>query len=66
MTALVVLALCPTHAHAYLDPGTGSFILQATIAVLLAGLVTIKHQWHRFRGFFRRSSKQESDLDLDE
>lgn len=39
-------------AHAYLDPGSGSMILQI-IAGGIAGLaVALKMFWHRIRGFF--------------
>ena len=34
-------------AHAYLDPGSGSIILQALIASLAAGAVFIKIYWHK-------------------
>lgn len=63
---LILPLLFPDNAHAYLDPGTGSFILQAAVAVLLAGAVTLKHSWHRIRSFFRGSSRERSDLDLDD
>lgn len=66
--ALLVLLLffLPSRADAYLDPGTGSFILQAAIAVLLAGVVTLKHSWHRVRNLFRSSNRDQTDLDLDD
>lgn len=45
----------PTTQHlavlAYLDPGTGSFILQALIGVILGGLLTLKMYWRRLKGF---------------
>ena len=63
---LILPLLFPNNAHAYLDPGTGSFILQAAVAVLLAGAVTLKHSWHRVRNLFRSSSREQSDLDLDD
>ena len=67
ITVVLILPLMfPVNAHAYLDPGTGSFILQAAVAVLLAGVVTLKHSWHRVRNLFRGSSRDETDLDLDD
>ena len=36
-----------TKAHAYLDPGTGSIILQGIIGALAAGVVTLKLYWHK-------------------
>jgi hypothetical protein len=41
---------------AYIDPGTGSIILQALIGGILAGLVTIKFYWSKVRGIFVRQS----------
>lgn len=39
----------PTPAHAYLDPGTGSLLLQG----LAAGLVGVLAFWSRLRRMFR-------------
>jgi hypothetical protein len=39
---------------AYLDPGSGSFILQLVIATLLGGLFIIKGYWMKIKGFFNR------------
>jgi len=49
---LLAMLLFPEYAHAYLNPGTGSFIFQLMIAALLGGLLTIKIYWARFKGFF--------------
>ncbi len=39
---------------AYLDPGTGSMLLQLLIAGILGALFTIKMYWYRFKRFFAR------------
>ena len=39
---------------AYLDPGTGSLIIQVVIASVLGGLFTVKVYWGRIKAFFRR------------
>jgi hypothetical protein len=41
-------------AHAYLDPGAGSALLQAIVggAALVAALVA--HRWNQLRGWFTR------------
>jgi len=41
-----------SHAHAYLDPGTGSMMLQIVIASLIGGLFALKGYWSRIKGFF--------------
>lgn len=43
-----------TAPHAYLDPGSGSYLLQLLIASLLGGLVVLRMYWSRVRAFFRR------------
>lgn len=39
-------------AAAYLDPGTGSMILQGLIAGIAVAWFTIKTYWYRILGFF--------------
>ena len=38
---------------AYLDPGSGSFILQLLIASLVGAAFVLKTYWRRINGFFR-------------
>ena len=42
------------QAYAYIDPGTGSMIVQAMIAAVAAAGVTIGIFWSRVRSFFSR------------
>jgi hypothetical protein len=58
--ALILLFILPSTSFAYLDPGTGSMILQGLIAGIAVGAVTIKHYWARFRAFFSRGAVEES------
>jgi len=45
-------------AHAYLDPGTGSIVIQAVLAGVVGGLTFVKLFWHRVKGaVFGRTSK---------
>ena len=48
------VALAPSSAHAYIDPGTGSMILQGIIAGVVGGLVVIKMYWQRIKAIFSR------------
>lgn len=51
--ALGVLAFVrPESAHAYLDPGTGSMLLQALIGGIAMALGAISIYWARVRTFF--------------
>lgn len=42
-------------AYAYLDPGTGSILLQGLIGGVAGGIVVIRLYWAKIRGFFKRS-----------
>jgi hypothetical protein len=42
----------PSNAYAYLDPGTGSFLLQGFIAGLAGGLIAIRAYWRRVLQLF--------------
>ncbi len=50
--ALILIATTGT-AHAYIDPGVGSILLQGLIAFIAAASVTIGHYWHRIKSFFQ-------------
>ena len=49
-------------AHAYLDPGTGGFILQMLLGGFAGALVVGKLYWHSFTGLLRRASKDDAAL----
>ena len=48
---------------AYLDPGTGSLIIQALVAALAGAVVVITSYWRKIRAFFRRSSRGSESSD---
>ena len=48
----------PPTAHAYLDPISGSIILQALIAGVLGALLTVKRVSWAMRDFFSRLWKR--------
>ena len=53
----------PRKVHAYIDPGTGSIMVQVLIGVLFGVLFTLKTFWKRitifFKGLFSARSKNE-------
>ena len=51
LTGLVANQLLVNVAYAYLDPGTGSALLQGVLAALAAIVVTAKLYWHRLLRF---------------
>lgn len=53
LLALLLLALVfPKQSHAYLDPGTGSYLLQIMTAALFGGAFLVKTWWKEIKGFF--------------
>lgn len=48
-----LLASSPTYA--YIDPGTGSILLQGLLASLAVGLGVARTYWHRIKAFFNAS-----------
>ena len=49
-------------AYGYIDPGTGSLIIQGVIGAIAAIGVTLKLYWHKLKLFFsRRDEKAETD-----
>lgn len=50
----------------YLDPGSGSFIIQILIAALLGIGVAIRVSWSRIKGWWiKRKNKEEDDTEDD-
>jgi hypothetical protein len=52
---LIVLGLAfPSAAAAYLDPGTGSYVLQLALAAVVALGFLVKVYWKKIRSFLAR------------
>jgi hypothetical protein len=62
LLALLTLA-APSVAHAYIDPGAGSVLLQVILAAIFGSLLFFKIMWQRFRcaiaRIFSRSKSEE-------
>lgn len=55
--ALTIIFTSP--AYAYLDPGTGSIILQGIVGALAIGAAYISIFWSRVKSFFSFSSRSD-------
>ena len=53
----ILLLLMFTDAVAYLDPGTGSMLLQVILGGIAAVGVAVKLYWHRLRAAFGMAKK---------
>lgn len=56
ITVLYLLVPIKT-AYAYIDPGTGSIILQAIIGFVAAALTAIKLYWEKVKYFLKKIFK---------
>jgi hypothetical protein len=61
----VLLLLGFTNAYAYLDPGTGSMMLQVILGGVAAVGVAVKLYWHKLRVAIGLGKKQEAEEDSD-
>lgn len=62
MLLLLALALwfgSTEHAFAYLDPGTGSILLQAIIGGVATGLFIMRGYWRKIKNLFGREATTE-------
>ena len=60
LVGLVVLGF-PGDAHAYLDAGTGSMLLQAMVAGVAAGMVLLRQYRAKIKAFLGRVSPAPSE-----
>ena len=52
------LIIYSSNAYAYLDPGTGSFILQAILGFLAAVAASFLYYWSKVKNFFLKIFKK--------
>ncbi|MCG9479747.1 MAG: hypothetical protein K9H14_06000 [Actinomycetia bacterium] len=55
--------MAPNPVYAYLDAGSGSYVIQILIAVFIGGAFGIKIFWRRIYAFFSKSSTGEKKGD---
>ncbi|MCF6225523.1 MAG: hypothetical protein L3J22_04360 [Xanthomonadales bacterium] len=64
LLTFVFLILFSMNTYAYLDPGTGSVLLQVILGGVAAIGVIIKMYWHRLRaalGFAQKDEEEDKD-----
>lgn len=59
------LIVCPQLAFAYIDPGTGSILLQGLLAGVAGAAVVLKLYWFRIKNFFFPKSSDSPSLEPD-
>ena len=58
---IIAIFLIVTNAYAYLDPGSGSFILQAIIGFLAALSASFLYYWTKVKNFFLKLFKKNNN-----
>ena len=48
----IVSSFFVADAYAYIDPGTGSIVIQAIAGALIGVGITLKIYWYKFKGIF--------------
>lgn len=52
ITVVILGVLYSSPSHAYIDPGTGSIILQGLLASLAVGIGVLRRYWQQFKDYF--------------
>ena len=58
---LCLMLLMSINVHAYLDPGTGSMLLQVILGGIAAVGVALKLYWHKLRAALGIRKKEEPE-----
>ena len=66
ISTLVLLMAVSSNAYAYLDPGTGSMLMQSLIGVIAAASMTASLFWGRIKIAFYKFSGKSSASKPDE
>lgn len=62
---ILLIFFLPSNAYAYLDPGTGSIILQAILGFIAAAVASVSIYWTKFKLLLNKifnKKKQENDI----
>ena len=49
------------HFFLYVDPGSGSYLIQVIIAAILGALFYFKNIWWKIKAFFFRPKKEDNN-----
>lgn len=58
---IILVMITPSVAYAYLDPGTGSIILQAILGFIAAAITSISIYWSKFKSFLNKIFGKKKD-----
>ena len=55
---IIISAILPQKANAYLDPGSGSYLIQIVIASIAGVGFILKSNWQKVKSFFQSREKE--------
>lgn len=61
LTLFLLLIFLPRNAHAYIDPATGSYVVQIVIAAIVGGLFIIKQYFQNIKLLVRKLFSRAND-----
>ncbi len=61
LNTIAIFFFLNSNAYAYLDPGSGSIIIQAILAFFAASIATISFYWSKFKTFFHKLLKKKKN-----
>ena len=60
---ITLLLILPAPSFAYLDPATGSMIIQGIIGAVAGLLVAVRLYWQKIKSFFSRTKQSDATDD---
>ena len=63
LTTILFYFVSQSSSFAYLDPGTGSIIIQAILGFIAAAGATVTVYWKKFKEFFQKIFKSKKKVD---
>ena len=63
LTTILFYFVSQSPSFAYLDPGTGSIIIQAILGFIAAAGATVTVYWKKFKEFFQKIFKSKKKVD---
>lgn len=58
---VIIFCAMPSLAFAYIDPGTGAYVVQALFALIAAGLAYIRHPLKALKVLWKRLRYKDRD-----
>ena len=61
-----ILIIIPNTSYAYLDPGTGSIILQAILGFIAATVASVSIYWAKFKILIKKIFSKKKNKNLED